>query len=114
MVLDTEPTGDVTVTIHDPTDNTNVTVTIHDPTDNTNVTTKPARLVFTRHNWSSPQNVTVTAAQDNNARDETATVTHTVGGYGAGTTADDVTVAVEDNAPGSLRISFREGDLRCG
>ena len=36
--LDTEPTG-------------NVTVTINDPTDNTDVTTDPATLTFTPQNW---------------------------------------------------------------
>ena len=93
VVLDTEPTGDVTVTIQD-------------PTDNTDVTAGPASLAFTDQNWDTAQTVTVSAAQDDNAGDETATITHTVAGYGTVTTADDVTVAVADDAPDSLAVSF--------
>ena len=93
VVLDTEPTGEVRVTIHD-------------PTDNTDVTAEPASLVFTTSNWDTAQTVTATAAQDDDAGDETATITHTVTGYGTVTTADDVTVAVADDAPDSLAVSF--------
>ena len=96
VVLDTEPTGDVTVTIQD-------------PTDNTDVTAGPASLAFTDQNWDTAQTVTVSAAQDDNAGDETATITHTVAGYGTVTTADDVTVAVADDAPDSLAVSFEKG-----
>ena len=95
VVLDTEPTGDVTVTIQD-------------PTDNTDVTAGPASLAFTDQNWDTAQTVTVSAAQDDNAGDETATITHTVAGYGTVTTADDVTVAVADDAPDSLAVSFEQ------
>ena len=93
IVLDTEPTG-------------NVTVTITNPTDNTDVTADPATLTFTDQNWGTAQTVTVTAAQDDNADDETATVTHAVSGYGTVNTADDVTVTVADDAPGSLTVKF--------
>ena len=96
VVLDTEPTGDVTVTIQD-------------PTDNTDVTAGPASLAFTDQNWDTAQTVTVSAAQDDNAGDETATITHTVAVYGTVTTADDVTVAVADDAPDSLAVSFEKG-----
>ena len=96
VVLDTEPTGEVTVTIED-------------PTDNTDVTAEPASLVFTARNWSTAQTVTATAAQDDDAGDETATITHTVAGYGTVTAADDVTVAVADDAPDSLAVSFERG-----
>ena len=96
MVLDTEPTGEVTVTIED-------------PTDNTDVTAEPASLVFTASDWDTAQTVTATAAQDDDAGDETATITHTVAGYGTVTTADDVTVAVADDAPDSLKASFERG-----
>ena len=95
MVLNTQPTG-------------NVTITINDPTDNTDVTTDPASLTFTTTDWSSLQTVTVSAAQDGNAADETATITHTVSGYGTMTTADDVAVTVADDAPGSLTVNFKE------
>ena len=63
--LDSEPAGDVTVTVDD-------------PTDNTDVTTNPASLTFTTTDWDVPQTVTVSAAQDEDAADETATIGHTV------------------------------------
>ena len=65
VVLDSEPAGDVTVTVDD-------------PTDNTDVTTDPASLTFTTTDWDVPQTVTVSAAQDEDAADETATIGHTV------------------------------------
>ena len=86
VVLDSEPTG-------------NVTVTIQDPTGNTDVTADPVSLTFTDQTWSTAQTVTVRAAEDDNGDDETVTITHTVAGYRAVTTADDVTVTVEDDAP---------------
>ena len=89
--LDTEPTG-------------NVTVTIHDPTDITEVTTDPATLTFTTLNWKNPQTVTVTAREDDDAGDDGATVTHSVSGAGYGSvTAGNVTVSVTDNDTRSLR-----------
>ena len=91
--LDTEPTGIVTVTIHD-------------PTDNTDVTTGPATLTFTTLNWKNPQTVTVTAREDDDAGDDGATVTHSVSGAGYGSvTADNVTVSVTDNDTAGLTIS---------
>ena len=95
VVLDSQPTH-------------TVTVTVNDPTDNTAVTAGPASLAFTTSNWSTTQTVTVTAAQDDNGDDETATITHTVTGYGTVTTADDVTVTVADDAPDSLTVSFEQ------
>ena len=103
VVLDSQPTGDVTVTIVD-------------PTDNTDVTAGPATLTFTTTNWNSAQTVTVSAAQDADADDDTATVTHTVSGYGTVSTAPEVSVTVTDNdtrgitvAPTSLPVT--EGDI---
>ena len=55
-----------------------VTVTVKDPTDNTDVTTDPASLTFIASNWNTAQTVTVSAADDNDAAADTATVTHTV------------------------------------
>ena len=93
VVLHTEPTADVTVTIHD-------------PTDNTDVTAEPSSLTFTDQDWNMEQTVSVAAAQDDNAGDENATITHTVAGYAEVATAADVTVAVADDAPASLMVSF--------
>ena len=94
--LDTEPTGIVTVTIHD-------------PTDNTDVTTGPAALTFTTLNWNNPQSVTVTAREDDDAGNDGATVTHSVSGAGYGSvTADNVTVSVTDNDTRGVTLSESE------
>ena len=85
IVLDTQPTS-------------GVTVTINDPTDNTDVTADPASLSFSTSNWSTPQTVTVRASEDADSAQDTATVTHTVsGGDYASVTASDVAVTVTDN-----------------
>ena len=84
VVLDTQPTGDVTVTIVD-------------PTDNTDVKAEPAALTFTTTNWNSAQTVTVSAVLDVDTDDDTATVTHTVSGYGSVSSAASVTVTVAED-----------------
>ena len=62
-VLDTLPSDTVTVTI---------------TSNNADVTPAPATLTFTMTNWHMPQSVTVTAAEDDDAADDVATLTHTV------------------------------------
>ena len=84
VVLDAQPSDEVTVTIVD-------------PTDNTDVTAEPAALTFTTANWNSAQTVTVSAAQDDDTDGDTATVTHTVSGYGSVVTGASVTVTVTDD-----------------
>ena len=82
-----------------------VTVTINDPADNTDVTADTPSLSFDSTNWDTFQDVTVRAAEDGDAEDDTATVTHTVSGYGTVTTADSVSVTVTDNEP-AVELSF--------
>ena len=86
VALNTQPTG-------------TVTVTVNDPSDNTDVTAEPASLTFTPDDWDSAQSVTVTAARDGDANTDTATVTHSVSGgdYDA-VSAPDVTVTVTEGA----------------
>ena len=85
VVLDTEPTD-------------TVTVTIVDPTDNTDVTANPASLRFSTSNWATAQTVTVSADEDADPTQDTATVTHTVaGGDYASFAASSVAVTVTDN-----------------
>ena len=86
IVLDSQPTADVTVTINDP--------------SNTDVTAEPASLTFSSTDWNTPKTVTVNAAQDADAVDETATVTHTVTSTDSiysGASANSVTVSVTDD-----------------
>ena len=91
VVLGTQPTGDVTVTIND-------------PTDNTDVTADTATLTFTTDDWNTPQLVTVSAASDTDDDEDSATITHTVSGYGSVTTADDVAVTVTEDARVNVEI----------
>ena len=83
VVLDTEPSGDVTVTVGG-----------HSGTD---LTVLPASLTFTTADWDDAQTVTVTAAHDADAVNDTETLTHTVsgGGYDA-VEAASVAVTVND------------------
>ena len=86
IVLDSQPTADVTVTINDP--------------SNTDVTAEPASLTFSSTDWNSPKTVTVNAAQDADADDETATVTHAVTSTDSiysGASANSVAVSITDD-----------------
>ena len=93
VALNTMPSGDVTVTIND-------------PTDNTDVTADPATLTFTTDNWYIRQLVTVTAATDTDEDEDSATITHSVSGYGTVTTTDDVPVTVLEANPVAVTASF--------
>ncbi len=96
VVLDAQPTADVKVTINDP--------------SNTDVTTDPATLNFTPKNWDIPQTVKVSAKEDADRLNETATVTHTVSGaaeYGS-VNAADVAVTVTDNDIPTLNAVVQE------
>ena len=82
VVLDSEPTASVTVT----------------PSSGNSDVTVSSALTFTTMNWSTAQMVTVTAAHDSDAVDDSATISHAVAGgdYGA-VTAASVTVTVDDD-----------------
>ena len=86
VVLDTEPTETVTVT--------------PSVSGSPDVAFEPSSLTFTMSDWATAQTVTVSAAQDADAANDTATIGHVIAGadYGAnGVTADDVAVTVEDD-----------------
>ena len=94
VVLTSVPTGRVTVTPSVPAD--------------APVTISPATLTFTADDWDDEQTVTVSAAEDVDAEDEVATVSHTVAGadYG-GLSADAVAVTVADDETPSTKIELR-------
>ena len=99
VVLTSQPTGDVTVAIND-------------PTDHGDVTASPASLTFTSSNWNREQGVTVTASPDDDTLDEEAMVTHTVSSTDAHYNAlavEDVTVTVIDS---NLRARFEQVPTR--
>ncbi|MDE0332202.1 MAG: fibronectin type III domain-containing protein, partial [Nitrospinae bacterium] len=83
----------------------NVTVTVggHSGTD---LTVNPATLNFTTSNWDDAQDVTVTAGNDSDTTQDTATLTHsaTGGGYGS-VTIPSVAVEVNDNDDKGVTIS---------
>ena len=84
VVLDSQPTANVTVT--------------PSRTGSSDVTFSPATLTFTALNWNTVQPVTVTAAQDSDAVNDSATISHAVtGGDYAGVTVESVVVTVDDD-----------------
>ena len=86
VVLTSAPTADVTVTPSRGSGDADVTVS--------------GPLTFTALNWNVAQTVTVSAASDADAVDDTATIEHAVvgGDYGANSvTANDVAVTVNDD-----------------
>ena len=67
--------------------------------DNGDVTALPAALAFTADNWDTGQWVTVSAAADNDAAPDTATLTHTASGGG-----------YDDAAAARVRVSVTDDD----
>ena len=88
VVLDTEPTADVVVTVAG-----------HAGTALT-LTPDPATLTFTTTDWGTAQTVTVTAGDDGDTADDAVALTHSAasadGDYG-GITIAGVAVTVNDN-----------------
>ena len=96
VVLDTAPTGDVTVTIGGATDN--------------DLALDKTSLTFTTTDWDTPQTVTVTAEQDDDAVDEpvvnlTHNVSSTVDNAYDGTIVDSVSVTVIDDDTVGVTVS---------
>ena len=103
MVLDTEPTADVTVAIHVP--------------DNADIALDRTALTFTADNWNISQTVAVTANHDDDAvADDPVGLTHTLtGGDYEGVLTEDVEVTItEDDTPGVTipvtALELTEGD----
>ena len=93
VFLTAQPSGTVTVT--------------PSVTGSSDVTVNPASLTFTTVNWSVPQDVTVSAAQDADADADTATIEHTVSGADYGSVvADDVAVTVTEDDKVSTKVTL--------
>ena len=98
VVLDVEPTANVTITVS---------------SDNGDVTAEPASLTFTTGNWQSAQTVTVSAGEDEDRDDELAIVSHGAsGGNYDGVTVGFVTVIVtdDDSTVEALRDFYEAAD----
>ena len=99
VVLDTEPTGDVTVAVTS--DNTSVSV----DTDS-NTSGLQGSITFTTENWDTAVTVTIAGAQDNDASDETATITVNPDGSDYGSVeSDTVSVTVTDDDSPALTVA---------
>ena len=85
--LNAAPTSDVTVAIS---------------SSNPDVTVMPNSLTFTSSNWETEQTVTVTAAEDADAADDTANLTHRPSGgdYSAGEAKDFMVTVTDDDTAG--------------
>ena len=102
--LDREPAGDVVISVL-AAGNSDVTVDTDAQTGGNQNT-----LTFTMGNYSTPQTVTVSAAEDDDAADETATVTHSVVASQSSdeydsVSIDAVNVAVTDDDTAAVRVS---------
>ena len=90
VVLDTEPSGNVTVTVAG---------------ESGGVTANPKSLIFTTQNYNRAKTVTVSAAADENTTNETATLTHSASGGGYNSVSiNSVQVTVTDTTP-TLQLS---------
>ena len=81
MNLNTQPTGNVTVTI---------------TSNNAEVTTNPSALTFSNSDWATAQTVTVNAGGDVDSMNDSAQLSHMVSGYG-NVMAAAVAVAIADD-----------------
>ena len=92
LKLATQPEGNVTVTLSD---NPSGVVSFfvlgvqRNPSD-------PITATFNQNNWNEAKTVAVWATNDDDADDESVTISHAVTGYGDVTTADSVAVSVTD------------------
>ncbi len=97
VVLTSQPAHDVTVNINHGGDN--------------DIDSDPDRLTFSPSNWDQEKTVSVRVAQDDDARDDTATFSHrlasTDGDYN-GITVSEVAVAVTDDETAGVSIRPEE------
>ena len=92
VALASEPTGDVTVTISG-----------HSGAD---LRLDKTVLTFTADDWDTAQTVKVTAAHDDDAADDSETLTHTASGGDYDSLSKDLPVTITDDAPGAVKVSF--------
>ncbi|MEA5593183.1 Calx-beta domain-containing protein, partial [Rivularia sp. UHCC 0363] len=92
VVLNSQPTSDVTITIN----------------SDSNTSSNPTTLTFTNANWNIVQSVTVNAIDDNQVEgNHTGNITHTVSSTDTnynGVTVEDVTVNITDNDTTQISI----------
>ena len=89
--LATQPTGDVTVSISG--------------TSGTDLSLNNSSLAFDTNTWNSPQTVRVTAGQDGDASNDSATLRHMASGGDYGGVSKYLSVTVRDDDVGRTRTS---------
>ena len=96
VVLDAEPTGEVTVT---------------PSASSSKITVAPSSLTFDQTDWQTAQEVTVEGVQDADAVTERATIRHAVSGsdYGSVTAASVAVTVADDEAPPVLSLAPASG-----
>ena len=100
VVLDVAPTDDVVIDLAVSGDG--------------DVSVSPASLTFTAGNWSTAQQVEVSAASDDDAADDSASVTHTVNDAQSDDAYDGLSIApvavsvVDDDAPVTVSVTQLE------
>ena len=92
--LNSEPTDPVTVTL------------AAEGTDAQDLTIEPDQLTFATDNWNRTQTVTVSAAEDADGDDDTATIGHTATGGGYDSVEADLPVRVDDIDPASRSVQL--------
>ncbi|TGG91606.1 MAG: hypothetical protein ERJ67_07770, partial [Aphanocapsa feldmannii 277cV] len=104
------PTGAVTVTVSAGSGD----VTVDTDADTSGNQTS---LSFTSANWNTPQTVELSAAQDDDAADETVTLSHSASGGDYGSVSGDLVVTVSDDetaalvfTPSSLNVNRGHSD----
>ena len=95
--LATEPSSTVTVTLSG---HSGTALSI------SGTTLSGDQLTFTADNWATAQTVTVMAAHDDNAVDESETLTHTASGGDYANVTADLAVTNDDDAPTTVTVSF--------
>ena len=91
VILNTQPSDNVTIT--------------PSSGDNGAASLSPGSLIFSTSNWDTAQTVTVSGVEDDDANDETINISHRVSGYGSVSTANRVTVTVNDKDTAGVSLS---------
>ena len=100
VVLESQPTADVTVTVSGATPYVSVDKTV---------------LTFTPSSWQAEQTVTVSAADDDDAGRRPVTLTHTVAGGDYGSEdADSVEVTINDNDTTTVSVDDEKAEEGAG
>ena len=68
-------------------------------------TVSPVTLTFTPDNWNTPQTITLAATHDDDAYDESVTISHAIAGYDDVITADAVIVAIPDDDTAGVTVA---------